>query len=355
MTDALFRRVRLALLAVGPALALLPVAAIAQHERPRPDPEDRELGTAVEHRVRGQIMVDEGSSQRLLPGTWVILHRVGADSAGPVDSVRADAGGRFAFTYQRSPQDEAIFFLSGSHGGIAYFSSPLRTRDESGEGAVIVAFDTSSNVGILRTLGRHVVVGARRGDRREMLEAIEISNDTALTIVAAGDDRPSWATILPEGATDFTVGEGDVGDGGLVLNGGRVELYAPVAPGIKQVTFRYTLPAAAFPVSLPLTDTLAVLEVLIESRAGSAEGAGLREVDPTITGDRTFRRFLAENAPANSVLRIDVGDDRKGGNLVLPFLIAAAGILLAVLVMVLRRHAGDSDAGATLAGERSRT
>jgi hypothetical protein len=292
----------------------------------------------VEHTVSGQLAVDAAGSSRPIGGTWVILHRVGPDHAGPLDSLRTDARGRFSFSYPRAPEDEAIFFLSGSHGGVAYFSSPIRERNVAGGAADIVAFDTSSAPGMLRTLGRHIVIGRPRGDRREILEVIEISNDTALTIVAGGSDSPSWTGILPSGAADFAVGEGDVGEGGLVFNDGRLELYAPVAPGIKQVTFGYTLPMAAFPVSIPIGDSLPVLEVLIESRHGAAQGAGLREVDPTVAGERTFRRFLAENAPANAVVRVEVGEDRDGASILVPLMIIASAILIVALVVVIRRQ-----------------
>ena len=35
-----------------------------------------------------------------VPGAWVTLHRVAPDSSGPVDSVRADAGGRYSMRYK---------------------------------------------------------------------------------------------------------------------------------------------------------------------------------------------------------------------------------------------------------------
>jgi hypothetical protein len=324
-------------------LVLAPSAASGQHEPVRGDPIIAAPSTVVEHSVSGRLTVDAAGVPRPVGGTWVILHRVGPDHAGPVDSLRTDALGRFSFRYPRAPEDEAIFFLSGSHGGVAYFSGSIRDRDVTGGAADIVAFDTSSAPGILRTLGRHIVIGRPRGDRREVLEVIEISNDTALTIVAAGDDRPSWTGILPSDAADFAVGEGDVGEGGLTFNDGRLELFAPVAPGIKQVTFGYTLPMAAFPVSIPIGDSLPVLEVLIESRNGSAQGAGLREVDPTVAGERTFRRFLSENAPANAVVRVDVREDRDGGAILLPLVLVASAILVGALIVVIRRQSAARD------------
>jgi hypothetical protein len=325
-------------------------AAVAQHETERRLPGAERLSAAVEHVVRGRLLVDLGESTRPVTGTWVILHRVGSDSAGPLDSVRTGPAGVYTIRYARSPDDDAIYFVSGSHGGIAYFSGPLRAREVGGEEGDIIAFDTTSSMGILRTLGRHVVIGRLRDGRREIIEAIEIANDTALTVVAAGDDRPSWTAVLPEAAADFTLGEGDVGDGGLVLNAGRLELYAPVAPGIKQISFGYTIPAADFPISIPIGDSLAILEVLIESRIGAAEGAGLREVDPAVTAGRTFRRFLSERAPPNSVILISVGEDGDRRSWILPVLMLAGGVLAAVLALAVRRQSVVAAADGELAG-----
>jgi hypothetical protein len=64
------------------------------------------------------------------------------------------------------------------------------------------------------------------------------------------------------------------------------------------------MPAAAFPISLPLPDTVALLEVLLEDPAGTAEGALLTAGDTVNIQGRVFRRYVAQNAPANGIIRI---------------------------------------------------
>ena len=75
---------------------------------------------------------------------WVVLHRVGPDSAGPLDSIRSDPRGRYSFQYVRTGSDEAIYFVSASYAGIAYFTPPLAQGKVSGDDAEIVVFDTTS-------------------------------------------------------------------------------------------------------------------------------------------------------------------------------------------------------------------
>jgi hypothetical protein len=43
---------------------------------------------------------------------WVVLHRVGPDRAGPIDSVQSDARGRFSFNYERTGSADAVYFVS---------------------------------------------------------------------------------------------------------------------------------------------------------------------------------------------------------------------------------------------------
>ena len=43
---------------------------------------------------------------------WVVLHRVGRDRAGPVDSTRTTADGRFHIRYRATGDSSALYFVS---------------------------------------------------------------------------------------------------------------------------------------------------------------------------------------------------------------------------------------------------
>ena len=87
---------------------------------------------------------------------------------------------------------------------------------------------------------------------------------------------------------------------------GVVSVFAPIAPGIKQLSFSYSLPARAFPLKLPLEKATGIYEILIEEKAGTVTGPHLREVDSVTVDERNFRRFRASNMPENSVAVIDL-------------------------------------------------
>jgi hypothetical protein len=253
--------------------------------------------------------------------------------------MRTNARGEYNFRYARADEDSALYLVSSVRGGVAYFSPPIRAGSIRGQAAEVMVFDTSSARLPLHIQGRHLVVATgREGSRTHgMLEVYELSNDTTLTAVAPPGGRPVWSAIVPEGAEQFRVGEGDVSEGGLVLRDGRVELLAPIAPGLKQISFRYELPRSAFPLRVPITEDVGVLEVVADDPGARVTGAGLREVRAMTSEGRTFKRFLAQDVHKNAVVRLELGSQgaiTRGATIALLgalFAAAAAGALTLAL------------------------
>ena len=259
-------------------------------------------------RVDGVVMHGEPKGPRPIPGVRVVLHRVGSDRAGPLDSAITDARGRYRFHFSASGSPDAIYFVSASYDGIAYFSVPLREPVTSGDDAQITVFDTTSGPVPIHVIGHHVIVGSPdgRGDR-EAVEVFELQNDSSVTRVSVGRITPVWATTLPHGAANAKINPtGDISPNAVSFTDGRVRLFAPISPGARQLSYAYQLPRDALPLSIALDEPTGVLEVLTEEPRATVTGATLTEVAPTSTGGRTFRRFLAQNVPARAVVRIDV-------------------------------------------------
>lgn len=278
-------------------------------------------------------------------GAWVTLHRIGSQGGAPIDSMRTRADGTYEFRYRPSPGDDAVHFLSASYGGIAYFSAPLTAPLVMGDAAEIAVFDTTTARLPMQVRGRHIVVGPLVGGDREIIEVYEVSNDSSVTAVAPDTATPTWSALLPSRAHDFAVGESDVAAGAVQFDGGRLRVFAPIAPGLKQIAISYSIPADAFPLSLPLGADASVLEVLVEDPAGRAEGAGLVEVDPVSAEGRTFRRFLASDAPAAGVIRLQMpAPPRVGRGTYLAIVMLAIGT--AMLIVLARSFARRRPAGA---------
>jgi len=295
--------------------------------------------------VSGRIVRPTSESVNPVAGAWVVLHRVGPDRAGPLDSLKSDPRGRYSFKYTRTGSDQAVYFVSAMYDGIAYFTAPLAEGKVSGDDGEITVFDTTSKHVPLSLRGHHVVVStADANARRSIVEVFDLSNDSSVTRVASGEtpESATWQTHITSGASDFKVGQGDISAGAVSFNNGVVSVFAPLAPGIKQLSFSYSLPANSFPLKLPLEKETGIYEIMIEEKAGSVSGPHLREVDPVAVDDRNFRRFLASDMPENSVAVIDLPPPPPSHTIDPRFLVAITlvigGTMVLALAQALRRR-----------------
>ena len=98
--------------------------------------------------------------------------------------------------------------------------------------------------------------------------------------------------------------DGDIPADAVRFEGGRALVFAPIAPGIKQLSIHYRLPVGKAPVAFPVPVPTTVLEVLVEGTEGSASGANLKKMASVNVGGRPFRRFVAQDAPVNGVVSV---------------------------------------------------
>ena len=239
---------------------------------------------------------------------WVVLHRVGSDRAGPLDSARTSTNGHFGFRYKTSGDTSAVYFVSTTYGGVAYFTTPLRGPAVSGDDANLTVFDTTSGPVAIKLGGRHLIIGLPGANGlRPIGEVYELANDSTVTLVARDSLSPVWSAHVPAPAVNFQLNtSGELSSGAISHRGTTVGLYVPLSPGIRQLAFTYELPAKAFPLSIPIERPTGVFEILIQEPTARVQGPALREMAPASTEGRVFRRFLAQDLSANAVFRIDV-------------------------------------------------
>jgi hypothetical protein len=324
--------------------ALTAIAGALPAQRPAEQP------APARRTVEGRVLRGSAARETPVAGQMVVLHRIAADSAGPLDSMPTGRDGRYRFAY-RASGDDGVYIVSARYSGVAYFTPPLVAADARGDAAAIVVFDTTSAPIPLQVRGRHLVVTAPDpGGARRAVDVFEIANDTSLTRVAAAG-AATWSTRLPAEAERFEVGRGDVSAEGVRFSGDSAHVIAPFAPGSKQLVFRYVLPPAAFPLQLPLAAGVGVLEVLIEDPAARVEAPGVARQEAVSLEGRTYQRYLAEDVPVGTALRVIVGDAPRA-RVWLPVL----AILAAAGAMALGARAGrraravaapPSDAGST--------
>jgi hypothetical protein len=144
------------------------------------------------------------------------------------------------------------------------------------------------------------------------------------------------------GAIGFTPANSDVAASSLRARDGQVELIAPFAPGVKQLTWTYSLDARAFPLEITLDRPNAMLEVLLEEPGAQVRAPSLRSEGNATTQGRTFKRFLAQNAPAGERIHIEVPSTAAAARstVVIALLVTAALAMIGALWVAYRRGGG---------------
>ncbi|MEP7087632.1 MAG: hypothetical protein ABI884_10025 [Gemmatimonadota bacterium] len=275
--------------------------------------------------VDGRVMRPRVRALGPVGGAWVTIHRVASDSAGPIDSMRTAGDGRFHFRYMRHGRSDAVYFVSASYDGIAYFSRPLTTTRVTGDDAAIAVFDTTSIHFPLAIKGRHVIVSSPSvNGTREIVEAYEIANESDQTLVSPDDAHPTWTAPIPAGVVTLQVGESDVSAAAITASGGRVRVTAPFAPGLKQLSFSYVVPQSLFPLHIPIEEPTTVLELLLEEPRAEARGANIKPQQPATIERRIFQRYLGADAPAGSSIEVRVPVITAAANVHIYWEIAAA-------------------------------
>lgn len=300
----------------------------------------------TQRRVDGRVTKGAREGMKPVPQQWVLLHRVGNDRQGPLDSIRTGADGMYHFRYRMSGDTTALYFVSTTYDGVAYFTSPLRSEVVGGDDAALVVFDTTSGPIPIHTAGRHFIVGSPNPDgNRPIGEVFDLENDSTMTVVARGGTVPVWTTHIPANAVNFQLNQrGDLTNDAIKRDGAVVGLLVPISPGIRQIAFTYELPQKAFPLTVPLEQQTGVFELLVQEPTAHVAGIPMRETPAQAVEGRTFRRFLAQDLAASSVLRVDVprtiGAERE------KVYIGVASVMLAGMAAALVLTARRSFSGA---------
>ncbi len=253
----------------------------------------------------GRVVRTSGADSIPVPGARVLLHRVGRSMQGPVDSVFTDRRGAFRFRFL--PDTSAVYLTSSRYDGIEYFSPTVHLDPAAPDTALrIVVSDTSSRTPV--ELGaRHLVIADPGEDgNRGILDLIVLRNRTDRTLVAPDSVRPSWSVPLPSGTFGLAAGQGDASPDALKREGDRLLLFAPVAPGEKQLIVQYGLPATVRTLTLPFEQQADFVNVLVADRRARVTGGALAPADTEVIQGRTYRRWMGA-VPAGASVRITLG------------------------------------------------
>jgi hypothetical protein len=267
-------------------------------------------------------------------GQRVVLHRIGRQVQGPIDSTVTDARGRFSFRFVADTA--ALYLLSARYAGVEYFSSPIHLNTTLPDTAIALVVSDTSSAEPVALSGRYLAVSRPQPDgTRRVLDVATLVNAGERTRVPRDTIEPSWFLRLPSGVLDPRPGEGDFSPESVVFRGDSLLLFAPIAPGQKQISISYTLPARIRQLAIRLEGTVRDFAVLLEEPGATLTGPSATMVDTQTVGGRHFRRWTAAvSQPAD--LRIRVPTDWLGTWL-LPLGVVAVGATLALVTWVALR------------------
>jgi hypothetical protein len=191
-----------------------------------------------------------------------------------------------------------------------------------------VVYDTSSTAPIALE-ARHIVL-TRPGEdgSRSVLDLIILRNGGRLTRVAPDTTRPSWSTVLPPGTIGLEVGEGDVSREAVSRRGDSLIVTAPLAPGERQLTIQYQVPARRGILELPFDKPGLTVNVLAEESGVRISDDGFTPADSQVIQGRSFRRWTGITPPGR-VVRVMLPDNRNTPRWVLAALVAGLSVALA--------------------------
>jgi hypothetical protein len=289
--------------------------------------------------VDGVVQLGKRSGATPVANQWVVVHRIASDATGKVsggalDSGRTDSRGRYKVSFPRHGSSQATYIAITTYSGVSYITAPLSRPRTTGDDAAIMVFDTTAPPYPIRVAGRHLVITSPdSGDRRRVIEVYELMNDSTFTVMGT-ETNPVWRAPVPKGVSDVEINPtGDISPAMTKAVGEWLHIFSPISPGIRQISFTYTLGPDAFPLTLPVVDSATVFELLVQEQDAVVEGGGFTEVAAVQQEGVLLRRLLAQNVPSRTVLRFSMPKPvsrigRKGVTVV-------AGAISAAMVLAL--------------------
>ena len=281
--------------------------------------------------VSGRVLRG-GPNGAPVSGHWAVLHRIDESSAGPLDSVRTDAAGRYVLRLPRV-DSAAHYFVSADYAGIGYFSSPLDVeRGPRSDVPPLLVYDTTSAGPPIAVRRRLVTVGLPGADgAREVLELLELLNVGTRTRVSPDSMQPVWNGTLPAEAIQFRVGESDMSPSAVLRVANSVAVFAPLPPGqLHQVTYQYYLPANVRTLLLPLDQPVTDFNLLLEDTVAVVAGPVLVATGMQSIEGRRFAGFQAENVPGGTVVTVAFSAPPFRWDRLVPWIAGVAALALAV-------------------------
>jgi hypothetical protein len=286
-------------------------------------------------------------------GVWTVLHALTAARDGPIDSVRTDSRGEYAFRIAQA-DTAATYLVSVRHDGIAYFAPAFHANGPRLRLPLVSVYDTSSVAPPVRFAERHVVIRPPSGDgSRQALELLVLENDGTRTRVAA-PDRPVWRGRIAGGAVEAEVRASDFSEEAVTVgDDGTVTVTGPVPPGQRQVLVQYVLPRTIRRLDVTPPDSSTRLDVLLADSGVTIADSALPFGGLENLGGEAYRRYTSSAGVIRPVVLQFAARSRGAMHLFAPLLAVAATIVLSLTLWWWWRGRGARPAPGAVIGVES--
>lgn len=288
-------------------------------------------------RAAGSVMRIVAGDSVPLGGARVVLHKVGREFQGPLDSALTSRDGTFSFRFRADTT--AVYLLSTRHQGIQYFSTPIHVNPALPDSAILMVVSDTSSSAPLEVASRNVVIGSPGTDgSRNVVDLVGVENAGIHTRVAGAAQQPTMTIQVPDSIVGFNVGAGDFSPEAVFLDGYRVEVFGPVSPGERELLMRYVVPSGTAELVFTFADTVRDFSVLIEDSGPSVVGPAMAAPDSQVIGGHAFRAWRARPAPGDTIRVILGGGSPVSPSSALVGLVLLLGLSLAVGAVIWRRR-----------------
>lgn len=260
-------------------------------------------------------------------GAAVTLHRVTGQASGPVATGTSDARGTFRFPLEAADTGFAVFFATVEHQSVRYFGPPVHRDQEPADYAVEVFDTTSVTPGALQHTRRDVVLIPQTDGGWEVNEVLRIRNPGRRTLVP-GKEIATLELRLPEGATDFEAGEGDIPPEQVKAMGTRVFLLTSFTPGIRELFLRYRLPPGLSSAKLPVRAATDTINVYVRQPSPQVRVAGLKTTKTLEVQGEKFVQYGATDVAVGESVGLEWTGPSSG-----PVSPVAGGVAAALLLL----------------------
>lgn len=264
-----------------------------------------------------------------VPDAPVALHRITSLESGEIAGTVTDSAGRFRFPLEVVPGSSfTVYFVTADYNSVRFFGQPLHPDSAASSEYVLPVYDTTSVLtDPIRFAARDIFMVADLLGGWEVLEILRILNPTNLAYVGRDGIGP-WEFRIPEGATDFQVGEAAVMPHELSWVGDRVLHLTPVTPGMREAFISYRLPRGPASARLAIGEPTDTLNVFVRQPSHLTAIAGLQTTRRIDVEGESFLQYGGVDLQPGSTLEITWG--RPEGPPVDPRL-AAIVVTLAIL------------------------